>query len=197
MLAAAGRRAAAKGLTNVDYRECGAEDLPFPNATFDSVSCRFGFMFIPDIDKAVSEIARVLKPGGRAATAVWAGPDQNPWATIAGAAMATEIEPVAPDPDAPGMFRCATPDAISARFRGAGLHDVAEWDVPTLMETESAEQYWYFVTELTAPVIAALATVDQATRDRIGARAIEAARAYESDGKARLPGMARCIVGTK
>ena len=41
MLAAAGRRAAAKGLTNVDYRECGVEDLPFPDATFDSVSCRF------------------------------------------------------------------------------------------------------------------------------------------------------------
>ncbi len=197
MLAAAGRRATAKGLTNVDYRECGVEDLPFPDATFDSVSCRFVFMFIPDIDKAVSEIARVLRPGGRAAAAVWAGPDVNAWATIAGAAMATEIEPVPPDPDAPGMFRCAAPDAIGARFRGAGLQDVTEWDVPTLMETESAEQYWYFVTELTAPVIAALATVDQATRDRIGARAIEAARAYESDGKARLPGMARCIVGTK
>jgi hypothetical protein len=128
---------------------------------------------------------------------VWAGPDVNAWATIAGAAVASEIEPVPPDPNAPGMFRCAAPDAIGARFRGAGLQDVTEWDVPTLMETESAEQYWYFVTELTAPVIAALATVDQATRDRIGARAIEAARAYESDGKARLPGMARCIVGTK
>jgi ubiquinone/menaquinone biosynthesis C-methylase UbiE len=197
MLAAAQRRAAAKGLANVEYRECGAEDLPFPDASFDSVTCRFAFMFIPDIDRSVAEFARVVKPGGRVAVAVWAGPEVNQWATVAGAAMATEIEPAPPDPDAPGMFRCAAPDAISARFRGAGLHDVTEWDVPTVLETDSPEQYWKLVTELTAGVVAALATVDQATRDRIGARAVEAARAYESDGKTRLPGMARCIAGTK
>ncbi len=197
MLAAAGRRATAKGLTNVDVRECGAEDLPFPDASFDSVSCRFGLMFIPDISRAVSEFVRVLKPGGRVAAAVWAGPEANPWATIAGLAMATEIPPVPPDPDAPGMFRCAAPGAISERFKGAGLRDVSEWEVPTLMETDSAEQYWYFVTELTAPVVAALATVDEATRSRIADKAIEAARAYESNGKVKLPGMARCIIGTK
>ncbi len=98
MLAAAATASHGERAHNVEYRECGAEDLPFPDASFDSVTCRFVFMFIPDIDRAIAEFVRVLKPGGRVAAAVWAGPDVNEWATIAGAAMATEIEPVPPDP---------------------------------------------------------------------------------------------------
>ena len=197
MLAAAARRAEKLGLTNVSFQEAGAEDLPFPDATFDSVGCRFAFMFIPDIPKAVSELARVVKPGGRVCTAVWAGPEVNAWATVPGAAIATEVEMPAPDPDAPGMFRCAQPGAISDVFKAAGLQNVSEWDVPTLMVTDSPEQYWYLVQELTAPVVMALQQVDQAARDRISAKVIEGAKAYESDGKVKLPGMARVIVGTK
>jgi ubiquinone/menaquinone biosynthesis C-methylase UbiE len=197
MLAAAQRRATAQGLTNVSFQECGAEDLPFADGTFDSVGCRFGFMFVPDVSKALSEFARVLKPGGRACVAVWEGPEVNPWATVPGAAIASEVEMPAADPDAPGMYRWAQPGAISERFRDAGLKDVREWDVPALMVTDSPEQYWHLVQELTAPVVAALNQVDDAARERITSKVIESAKAYESDGKIRLPGMARCIVGTK
>ena len=54
------------------------------------------------------------------------------------------------------------------------------------------------VQELTAPVVMALQRVDQAARDRITAKVIEGAKAYQSaDGKVKMPGMARVIVGTK
>jgi len=198
MLAAAQRRAVAQGLTNVSYQECGAEDLPFPDASFESVGCRFAFMFIPDIQKAVNELTRVLKPGGRVAASVWAGPEVNQWATVSSAAIATEVQMPPPDPDAPGMYRCAQPGAISSRFEAAGLRDVREWDVPTLQVAASPEQYWQMVQELTAPVVMALQRVDQAARDRITAKVIEGAKAYQSpDGSVRLPGTARVIVGTK
>ena len=198
MLAAAQRRAAAQGLTNVSYQECGAEDLPFPDASFDSVGCRFGFMFIPDIQQAVNEFARVVKPGGRVATAVWAGPEVNQWATVPGAAIATEVQMPPPDPDAPGMYRCAQPGTISKRFEAAGLRDVREWDVATLQVADSPELYWQMVQELTGPVVMALQQVDEAARDRITAKVLEGAKAFQSaDGKVRMPGTARVIVGTK
>ena len=197
MLEAARRRAKAQGLTNVGFQECGAEDLPFPDKSFDSVSCRFGFMFIPDVSTAVAEFTRVLKPGGRVGASVWAGPEVNAWATIPGGAIATEVDMPAPDPDAPGMYRWARAGAISDRFRAAGLQDVKEWDVPILLVADSAEQYWQLVQELTAPVVAALSQVDEAARARITAKVIEGAKQYESDGKVRLPGTARVIVGTK
>ena len=162
--AAAERRAGALRLDNVDVRECSADDLPFDDASFDSVSCRFGFMFFPDLDEAAAELTRVLKPGGRASAAVWAGPEDNAWATIPGAAIASEVDQPAPDPDAPGMFRCAAPDTMTRLFEAAGLHDVRDWDVLIALTAESPEEYWRMLTELTAPVVAVLSEVDEATR---------------------------------
>jgi ubiquinone/menaquinone biosynthesis C-methylase UbiE len=197
MLAAAGRRAAAFGIDNIEIRECSADDLPFSDASFDSVSCRFGFMFFPDLAQVAAEFARVLEPGGRVCASVWAEPEHNAWATIPGRVIATEVETPPPDPDAPGMFRCAAPGAISALFEAVGLRDVTEWDVPTVMITESPEEYWHLLTELTAPVVALLAQVDDDTQQRIASKVMDEARAFESDGTVALPGMARCIIGTK
>src|SRR6476646_805063 len=78
MLDIAARRAAAQGIANIETKVCSADDLPFPDATFDSVSVRFGYMFFPDMTRATAELARVLEPGGRVCAAVWAGPEANP-----------------------------------------------------------------------------------------------------------------------
>ena len=75
--------------------------------------------------------------------------------------------------------------------------DVRERDVPIKFVADSAEQYWSMVTELTGPVVAILASVDDATRTRITDKVLGAAREHETDGKLRLAAMARCVVGTK
>ena len=64
MLAIARRRAAALG-REVDLRQGDAQALPFPDATFDTVVCTFALCSIPDDRKAVAEMQRVLRPGGR------------------------------------------------------------------------------------------------------------------------------------
>lgn len=48
-----------------------AEQLDFPNASFDRVLCGFGLMFFPDQDRALNEFKRVLKPGGRLGVSTW------------------------------------------------------------------------------------------------------------------------------
>ncbi len=197
MLDVAARRAVTQGITNIATKACSADDLPFDDATFDSVSARFGYMFFPDMAKATAEFARVLRPGGRLCASVWVKPDANPWTALAMASIATEIPPVPPDPNSPHMFRCAAPGYVSALFERAGLHDVAEWDVPVELTTQSPAQYWQVISEHVSPVVAALRQVDDATRERIGEHAIEQVRAFENNGKVRVPGMARCIVGTR
>ena len=129
MLDVAARRARAQGVANIETKVCSADDLPFDDATFDSVSVRFGYMFFPDMAKATAEFARVLKPGGRLCSSVWVKPEENPWTTIAMQAIATEAVVAPPDPDGPNMFRCAAPGYVSALYEAAGLRDVAEWDV--------------------------------------------------------------------
>ena len=64
MLDIAARRAIAQGILNFETRVCSADNLPFDDATFDSVSVRFGYMFFPAVAAATAEFVRVLKPGG-------------------------------------------------------------------------------------------------------------------------------------
>ena len=197
MLDIAARRAKAQGVTNIETKVCSADDLPFDDATFDSVSVRFGYMFFPDAAKATSEFARVLAPGGRLCSSVWVKPEENPWTSVAMQAIATEAVLAPPDPDGPNMFRCAAPGYISALYEAAGLRDVAEWDVSVELVTQSPAQYWDMISEHVSLAVAALQHVDEAARERIRATAIAKVSAFERDGKVRVPGLARCIVGTK
>lgn len=66
MLAIAGRQA-----PHVEWRLGRAEDLPFPDESFDRVVSQFGLMFFSDRQQAVREMLRVLVPTGRLAVAVW------------------------------------------------------------------------------------------------------------------------------
>ncbi len=197
MLDVAARRARSQGVTNVETRVCSADDLPFDDATFDSLSVRFGYMFFPDGGTATAEFARVLKPGGRLCSSVWVKPEENPWTTIAMQAIATEAVVTPPDPDGPNMYRCAAPGCISALYEDAGLGDIAEWDVDVELSTRSPAQYWEMISEHVSLAVAALAQVDEPARERIRAEAIARVSAFEQDGEVRVPGVARCIVGTK
>lgn len=197
MLEVAARRAEEQGLGNVGTRVCSADDLPFDDATFDSVSVRFGYMFFPDLARATAEFVRVLRPGGRICASVWVRPDENPWTAIATQAIATETVVPPPDPVGPNMFRCAAPGYVSALYDGAGLRDIAEWDVALELVTQSPEQYWEMTSEHVSLVVTALQQVDEPARQRIRARVLATVSAYERDGMVRIPGVARCIVGTK
>ena len=197
MLDIAVRRAHAQGITNIETQVCSADDLPFGDGTFDSVSVRFGYMFFPDVATATAEFVRVLEPGGRLCASVWVKPEENPWTSIAMQAITTEAVVAPPDPDGPNMFRCAAPGSVSARYEAAGLHDVAEWDVAVELVTRSPAEYWDMISEHVSLAVAALQHVDDAARQRIRARAVATVSAFEWDGTVRVPGMARCIVGTK
>ncbi len=197
MLDIAARRATAEGLANIETKVCSADDLPFDDDAFNSVSVRFGYMFFPDVVRATAEFARVLKPGGRVCSSVWVKPDQNPWTTIAMQAIATETVLAPLDPNGPNMFRCAAPGYVSALYETAGLHDVAEWDVGVELVTQSPAQYWEMISDHVSLAVAALQQVDEPVRERIRATAVAQVGAFEKDGKVRVPGVARCIVGTK
>jgi len=197
MLDVAARRADAQAITNIETKACSADDLPFDDAMFDSISVRFGYMFFPDASGATAEFARVLKVGGRICSSVWVKPEENPWTSILMQAIATEVVLPPSDPNGPHMFRCATPGCVSAVYEAAGFRDVAEWDVGVEVVTSSPAEYWEMMSEHVSLAVAALQQVDEPARERIRATVIANVSAYENDGMIRVPGLARCIVGTK
>jgi hypothetical protein len=112
-------------------------------------------------------------------------------------AIATETVVAPPDPDGPNMFRCAAPGYVDALYEAAGLRDVASWDVGVELVTRSPAQYWEMISEHVSLAVAALQQVGEAARERIAKAVIAEAGDYDVDGEVRIPGVARCIVGTR
>ncbi|MGA7924095.1 MAG: methyltransferase domain-containing protein [Thermoplasmata archaeon] len=77
-LGVARERASRARLTNVEFQCANAEDLPFPEGTFDRAVSRFGAMYFEDLPRALHEVRRVLRPKGRITLMVW-GPVDQPY----------------------------------------------------------------------------------------------------------------------
>jgi ubiquinone/menaquinone biosynthesis C-methylase UbiE len=197
MLQVARDKAAQRNLTNVETVRCDVSELPFEDATFDAVSCRFGFMFFPDMLMAAQEIVRVLKPGGRVAAAVWGTPDKNVWVTAIMGTINRNMALPAPPPGAPGMFRCAAPGFLADLFRQAGLQNVTEQAVSGKLQCGSNDTYWSFMNEVAAPVVAAMSQADDAIRETIRLQAFELVDQKYPDKKAALDYSAVVVCGGK
>ena len=167
MLRVAEENAARRGLENVETRQADAGALPFADATFDAVMARFGFMFFPDVLGSARELARVARPGARVTTAVWGAPEKNPWATTIMSTIGKHVDLPVPPPGAPGLFRCAAPGYMAGVFREAGLRNVTEREVAVPALFDDANQYFTFMNEVAAPVVAGMALAGEATRAKI------------------------------
>jgi ubiquinone/menaquinone biosynthesis C-methylase UbiE len=197
MLEVARENAAQRGIANFETRVCDVCELPFPDNTFDAISCRFGFMFFPDMQLAAQEMARVLKPGGRIATAVWNGPEKNFWVTATMSVINKNMQLPPPPAGAPGMFRCATPGLIAGFFRQAGLQNVSETEVLGQLNAGTPEVYWNMMTEVAAPFVMALSKADEALREKIKNEVFDLVSQKYPDGKVAIDSSALVIYGEK
>jgi len=164
MLAIAAARARAESRSNYATRVADVCALPFPDATFDAISCRMGFMFFPDMALAAREVARVLRPGGRFSTSVWGAPDKNPWVTTIMGAVQRNVSLPASVAGAPGMFRCAPAGLIAGLLRDAGFCGVTEKEISGQVVYDSADHYWTMMMEVAAPVVTAMSSADESIR---------------------------------
>jgi len=139
MLAVARENAQRLGLSNISFQPADAEELPFRDATFDVVTCRFGITFWPNTQHALREIRRVLKPRGRTALTAFGPYEENPIFTTS-IGIFTKYIQLPPDPDAPNIFKFAQAGSLSAALREAGFRQVHEeyrtvrWAFPGTVE---------------------------------------------------------------
>jgi len=143
MVDAARAEAQRRGITNVQFRQCLADSLPFADGSFDVVVSRLGVMLFPDPAGAMREMLRVLKPGGRLAFAVWGKSEVNPFCYLVTRVMDQHVKSPAADPDAPNAFRFAEPGKLTRVMTEAGAVDVEEGAVKfDIAAPISPQQFW-------------------------------------------------------
>ncbi|MGL6280133.1 MAG: class I SAM-dependent methyltransferase, partial [Gaiella sp.] len=198
MVEAARRRAAELGVVEAEFVVADAIELPFPDGAFDAALCRFGVMLVPDCVAAARELARVLRPDGRAAVAVWAEGDRNLWITAAGRAAVRlgVIEP--PAADAPGPFRLAEPGRLRGVLELGGLAVTLEAEVDVVWRAASLDEWWAISLDTSRLVGRLAEEVDAATLARVRASAQERLAPFVvADGSLAVPGVARVALAER
>lgn len=197
MLDVAHENAGKKGIKNYEPVACDVCELPFEDETFDAISCRLGFMFFPNMLIAAKEMARVVKPGGKIATAVWAMPEKNFWISGLMSTVNRNLQLPPPKPGAPGMVRCAAPGILAGLFKEAGLKNISEVEMAGKLNCGSTDNYWRFMNEVIAPVVAAMKKADDAMKEKIKREVYELIDKKCPDGKVSLDYSALIVCGEK
>jgi len=190
----AGRR----GLTNIDFRQCSADNLPFLDGTFDVAVSRLSAMFFADSVTGVQEALRVIVKNGYASFVVWAAKESNPFFSSISDVIDRFVESPDQDPDAPDAFRFAVPGKLAKILENAGAENVVERQLNFQIEEKmSPEQFWQLRTEMSESLRGKMARLapDQLPIEKPAA--IDAARQYFVSGKMSFPAEALIVTGRK
>src|SRR3954452_12527747 len=172
MTAIAAARAAALGLGNVSTLDLDLESIEQPDASYDVVLCREGLMFATDHAAATREIVRVLRPGGRAAVAVWGPRERNPWLALVFDVVSEQIGAPVPPPGVPTPFSLGDIGRVEELLTGARLSAVRITELSTPLRAGSFDEWWARTSALAGPLARILASLP----DGAGARCVRASR---------------------
>jgi SAM-dependent methyltransferase len=161
---------------SITWEQGRAESLPFEDHQFDAVVSQFGFMFFEDRHKAVAEVIRVLRPGGRLAIAVWDSLENTPGY----AAMVALLDDLFGANAAEGLrapYNMGNAATFRSYFDRSDLIDVQIQTLAGMARFESIEQWVY--TDIKGWVLSD--SVDDAQFKTLVDRAIVDLAAYVTD----------------
>ncbi len=198
MVESARARAAELGIGNAEFSVADAQNLDLPDASFDAVLCRFGFMLIGEPFAAMQESARVLRPEGRLAVAVWGEPADNAWIMLPMRALMEHFDAPAPDLDAPGLWAFRDHDRLRGMLAHAGLAGVKVETLQTTERFDSLDHAWQYLSDLAGPLQALLASLSPEDLAAVRERVARDAEPFTGpDGSLELPAAINVAVATR
>ena len=181
MVDGARRRAQNERIPDMEFAVLDAQDLDLPDASFDVAICGFGLMLMPDPVEAASEIRRVLRPGGRLVSVVWAEEAANPCLAIAFRALMDELSAPDPPPGTPGPFALGDEARLRDTLRDGGFADALVERVELVEPHESFEAWWSTIETSAGPMVALLKALTDEQRDGVRGRARDGVSPYQTE----------------
>jgi len=192
MVDAVREEAERQGVTNMSYERVDAEELGFQDGSFDAALCVLGLMYPADPQRAIEQMQRVLKPGGRAAVAVWGRRDRCGWAEIFPIMDARVNSDVCPL-----FFQLGGEGALRYAFERAGFSGCREERLDSPLEFANEHDVLAAVFA-GGPVALAYSKFPPELRDEVHGEYLESIQPHRRDGGAySVPGEFVFMVGTK
>lgn len=197
MIAGLDQRIARESVPNIRTAVMDGQALAVPDASFDVSVSVLGIIFFPDINKGLSELRRVLVPGGRVGIVCWGTPATSEFKNLIKSAVSTAVPDFAFPQNAPVWARLAGEDSLSRHLSQAGFQDVKITTVTGQLEIDNPESFWHdFVKP--GPAQAELwSNFTPGQLDRIGQALIDAIRERRQDGNTGLVSEACIGIGTR
>jgi ubiquinone/menaquinone biosynthesis C-methylase UbiE len=183
--------AQARGVSHATFERMAAEQILYPDRSFDAVLCALGMMYVVDFAGAVREAFRVTKAGGRTVSAVWGRRDRCAWAPIF-----EVVERRVQSDVCPMFFQLGTGDTQKALFNAAGYANTRDERIDVTLEYDSGEAACV-AAFAGGPVAMAYARFDDATRESAHAEYLEAIAAFRRGNGYALPGEYVVTIGTR
>jgi ubiquinone/menaquinone biosynthesis C-methylase UbiE len=187
MLELARERAAALGIRNLKFAVTGAEQLAVEDRDFDAALCRWGLMFVGDLDQAMRRLAQVLSAHGRFATAVWGPAHKVPMISLGDDAVRALAGLPQPPPNAPGPLKLADTKPLERALAAAGFKDVRVEPLNVRFEFDSPAAFAEQRRAVSTPFRALLSKQTPELQQRILDAITKEARRYaDASGRVRI-----------
>ena len=197
MLNVAAEAARKAGFTNVETRVMNAENLEFDTDSFDAVISRVALMLFPNPAKALTEMRRVVKSGGKVAVMVCAALEKNPYHETLYKTVRRLGNIPLPSPGEPWMFALGEPGALEEVYRRGGFPNMSVRAVPIQRRLPSAAAAVENMRKSAGDTRELMNRLNEADRERAWAEIAEQFKRYEGPNGFEIPGEVLIGVGTK
>jgi ubiquinone/menaquinone biosynthesis C-methylase UbiE len=197
MLNVAAEAARKEGLRNVETRVVDAENLTLDADSFDAVICRIALMLFPNPAKALTEMRRVVKPGGKAAVIVFSAIEKNPYHQIPLEIIRRLGNIPPPAPGEPWMFALGDPRALEDLYKQAGFLNVSVQAVSIQRRFQSAAEVIRTMRNNVGDLRELMSRLKEADRELAWAEIEQKLRQFEGPHGFEAPGEVLIGVGTK
>lgn len=184
------------GIHHIETKVMDAENLDLPDGSFDAVVCQLGVMFLPDVDRGLREMLRVLTPGGRASL-ITSTPGGNPESDLVTSIVRGRVGAASPMPARRSGPSLGARGVLRQKMEAAGFQAVEAHELAVPLRLPSAEDAVNLVRDLHPTLDEIVAPLTAEEREALWREVNEASAAFVGPDGFESPSRVLVVAGAR